>query len=164
MLDFLNENAGAIQAISTVILVVITAWYAVTTHKLAVATREQVDAYRRSEQLNRSEAIIRVSQIARDLLQDVDKVARRAIPELVTKMQSPAWQDLRDDLELSAIEIVGVIQRHAEVAAEALREWDLYVRMHTSQADREMWEKAEEQLDIAKKALQMIVDFGDTRL
>lgn len=160
ILGVLNENAGTIQAISTIVLVAITAWYAVNTHKLTAITRKQVDTQLRAEQLKRSEAFIRVGRIARELLYDVDRVYRRPIPETVTKMKSAAWRGLRDDLQLDASEIGGIIQKQADTAVNALFEWDMCV--YRSPNNRETQKKAEEQLAIARDALQMIVSLTDS--
>jgi len=43
-MEYLNSNSGAIQAIATVILVVVTAIYAWRTHVIAKATMKQADA------------------------------------------------------------------------------------------------------------------------
>jgi hypothetical protein len=48
MLDWLNQYSAAIQALSTVVLVVITAWYAVRTHQLATFTGEQLHLAKRT--------------------------------------------------------------------------------------------------------------------
>ena len=44
VLECLNRNAGSVTAVATVALVLITAGYAFSTHKLAVETRKQVAA------------------------------------------------------------------------------------------------------------------------
>lgn len=42
VINFLNQNSGAIQAISTIVLVVITAWYAISTKRMANLMRDQI--------------------------------------------------------------------------------------------------------------------------
>jgi len=41
-INLLNQNLGVIQAISTIVLVVITAWYAVSTKRMANLMRDQI--------------------------------------------------------------------------------------------------------------------------
>src|SRR3989344_9679682 len=41
-LIFLNQNLGVIQAISTIVLIVITTWYAVSTKRMANIMRDQI--------------------------------------------------------------------------------------------------------------------------
>ncbi|MDO8550078.1 MAG: hypothetical protein Q7S39_08020 [Ignavibacteria bacterium] len=41
-LNFLNQNLGAVQTISTIVLVVITAWYAISTKRMANLMRDQI--------------------------------------------------------------------------------------------------------------------------
>jgi hypothetical protein len=58
LVDWLNENSGAIQAVSTIVLVAITGWYAWLTKRLASTAREQLDDSRtmRREQLQERSA------------------------------------------------------------------------------------------------------------
>ena len=76
LLRFLNENAGAIQAVSTVVLVAITWWYARLTQRLAQTAREQLAESRtvRQEQVGEKRAIIRAQ-----LLRLVEALA--SVPE-----------------------------------------------------------------------------------
>jgi len=43
-INLLNQNLGLIQAISTIVLVVITAWYAISTKRMANIMRDQITA------------------------------------------------------------------------------------------------------------------------
>lgn len=55
MLDWLNHYASAIQAISTVVLVCITAWYVVLTRTLAEAANGQLRGQREAAEARRRE-------------------------------------------------------------------------------------------------------------
>lgn len=48
-LQWLNANSAAIQAVSTVVLVVITSWYALRTHQLTSLTNEQLKLVRKAQ-------------------------------------------------------------------------------------------------------------------
>jgi hypothetical protein len=47
---WLNTNAGAVQAIATIVLVLITAWYALRTHHLTSATQEHLRLIKRAQE------------------------------------------------------------------------------------------------------------------
>ena len=47
-LKWLNTNSAAIQALSTVVLVAITAWYAILTYQLSSTARRQLEMMRKS--------------------------------------------------------------------------------------------------------------------
>lgn len=49
-LQWLNVNSAAIQAVSTVVLVVVTSWYAFRTHQLTSITNEQLKLVRRTQE------------------------------------------------------------------------------------------------------------------
>ena len=49
-LQWLNAYSAAIQAVSTVVLVVVTSWYAVQTHQLTSITSQQLKLLRRSQE------------------------------------------------------------------------------------------------------------------
>ena len=49
LINLLNQNSGAIQAISTIVLVVITIWYAVSTKRMANLMRDQITSKIRVE-------------------------------------------------------------------------------------------------------------------
>lgn len=48
-LQWLNANSAAIQAISTVVLVLVTSWYALRAHQLTSLTNEQLKLLRKSQ-------------------------------------------------------------------------------------------------------------------
>lgn len=50
LLQWLNTYSAAVQAVSTVALVVITSWYAFRTHQLTSITNEQLELLRRSQE------------------------------------------------------------------------------------------------------------------
>jgi len=50
LLTWMNANAAAIQALSTVVLVLITGWYALRTHQLTSASQEQLALLRRAHE------------------------------------------------------------------------------------------------------------------
>jgi hypothetical protein len=50
LLQWLNTYSAAIQAVSTVVLVAVTSWYAVRTHQLTSITNEQLKLLRRSQE------------------------------------------------------------------------------------------------------------------
>lgn len=49
-INLLNANSGAIQAISTILLVGITTWYAIRTHQLTSLTRRQINIIEKAQQ------------------------------------------------------------------------------------------------------------------
>lgn len=49
-MDWLNTNSGAVQALSTIVLVAITAWYAVRTHQMAETMKAQLDEAKRNRE------------------------------------------------------------------------------------------------------------------
>lgn len=49
-LQWLNVNSAAIQAVSTVVLVAVTSWYAFRTHQLTSITNEQLKLVRRAQE------------------------------------------------------------------------------------------------------------------
>lgn len=158
ILSFLNQNTGAIQAVSTVILVLITAWYARLTHRLAISTEGQLELARRSELMNRNEATLHVAGIAKQLFDDVVELQRRQIPELLTKMRSVDWQELRDELELSSITVGGIVQKDAAIAANSLRDWEDALRsIQRRSGDKgDLWAEANRSLEIAQDALNRL--------
>jgi hypothetical protein len=124
MLETLNSNAGGIQAVATIVLVIITAWYAKTTRDLARVGQEQLHAARQASEMSRTSADVEVMSIARDLLGDVRQVTPHRIPEVETKMRKAAWKDRRDALLLSSIAAKPALHMHASAAVAALVEWD----------------------------------------
>ncbi|WP_183360872.1 hypothetical protein [Geomonas limicola] len=48
-MQWLNTNSAAIQAISTVVLVLVTSWYALRAHQLTSLTNEQLKLLRKSQ-------------------------------------------------------------------------------------------------------------------
>lgn len=55
MFSILNDYSGSVQAISTIFLVAITAWYVVLTRGLARAANEQLQARREAAKARRQE-------------------------------------------------------------------------------------------------------------
>src|SRR5687768_17028109 len=109
MFEVLNSNAGAIQAIATVVLVIITGWYAKTTRDLARVGQEQLDNARGSAEMLRITAEVEVASIARELWADARRVTPHRIPEVETKMRKSDWKDRRDSLLIASVAASPVI-------------------------------------------------------
>jgi hypothetical protein len=79
VIDWLNADAGAVQAMATLVLVAITAWYANLTLRLARSAE-------RTELAGKQQSARAASRAAEELLRDVSEFRRHATSELHTKM------------------------------------------------------------------------------
>lgn len=59
MMKWLNDNAGAVQAIATIVLVVVTAWYVIHTRRMA---RKATDSARAADELVAESRLARMAQ------------------------------------------------------------------------------------------------------
>jgi hypothetical protein len=117
VIDWLNANAGAVQAMATIVLVAITAWYAHLTLRLARSAE-------RTELAGQQQSAWAASRAAEELLRDVAEFRRHASSELHTKMFGEDWRALRDAMEADGLAAGGGISRAAGDAARHLRKWE----------------------------------------
>jgi len=71
----LNENAGAVQAVATVVLVGVTVWYARKTASLAMDAKRQADEVVRQAEDERRAAGIEAVELVRDFIPALRRLA-----------------------------------------------------------------------------------------
>ncbi|MBP6697666.1 MAG: hypothetical protein KA175_08620, partial [Flavobacteriales bacterium] len=121
IVDALNKNSGAIQAVSTVVLVGITWWYARLTRALSRTAHEQLQESRatRSDQTKERYAILQ-AQLAK--MQDV----LRRVPEDGTPQQSAVlelmahYDEFQHDLMKGATFLSPELREHIDKILSAL--------------------------------------------
>ena len=91
MINWLNTNSGAIQAISTLALVAITGWYAFLTFRLSKAARDQVELLARQNNSLLRERVAQVVTYANKILAVLSSLDRRPITLEVDQLWSQGW-------------------------------------------------------------------------
>lgn len=125
-MQFLNENSGAVTAIATIVLVAITAWYAITTKGLLLETR----ASRLSAGEPRVVAYLRIHEVHSMIVQlcvaNLSGAAAMQVTGTITKLTEwPDRFDLQDSKilrDLSFLRPNEVIKLDLGVGTDLLRE------------------------------------------
>lgn len=117
-MQWLNENAGAVQAVATIALVILTGLYATITLALANRAREQVKVMRETSQANAAISLVR-------FLQEPDvRKARATVRGLApTKDWIHAWspdEQSAASLVCSSYDVAGILITHQLVLAAPL--------------------------------------------
>ena len=136
VLAFLDQHAGAISALSTVVLVIITAWYVRLTGKLVVVNQNQLDQSkkaeadaRRSEAQSRQQAIMDLFRIAhrlRSVLANLPRDKQRAEqirrvtmwPETDVEILESLASSLGRPFDLNLLTIIPALRSIREKACE----------------------------------------------
>lgn len=112
MLNFLNQNAGAIQAVATVILVIITCLYVRLTNRLSNIAKEELEFLRKAEQVKKSQllAVLKTLRICLGELpvdpKDGEKIRKVTIWE---DRDLNDLQQLASDLDIYAGQTVAIV-------------------------------------------------------
>ena len=125
ILEFLNENSGAITAVATVILVFVTIWYARSTAIMAAIVKEQFDETIKKEQDSHKRMLLDILAETNSNLDLVTAMKNNTIPDIV-KLNSDLWS-----VHKGYFNVVG------EMTQKRTREVYLKVNEHNS-----LWERA----------------------
>lgn len=160
--DWFRANAGIIHAVATVILVVITAWYAWLNHNLSKALRDAIIAQRRAELLGMRQTRLELLSIAGRLQTDLLAVLKHQSVETITKMNREPWRADRENLQLIGAAVGGIVGEYAGTAAESLRVWERLMneRARATEPDtaREFWNEALDRLRTARWAVEQLIE------
>ncbi len=122
MIDWLNCNAGAVTAIATVVLVVLTGVYVTITRQIALASREQVRLHADARDAMERQDRRSLAALAKRLREAVDGLPYPAIQIGTIVQRVVLWtdDDLKD-LDTLARAIEGADMAAAAQAVESLR-------------------------------------------
>jgi hypothetical protein len=161
-MQWLNANAGAVHAVATLVLVLITAWFAYSNHKISRALHGAVGAQRRAELLSTRQQRLELLSIAGRLQGDLLAVLKHQSIETITKMNREPWRADRENLQLVGAGVGGMVSEYAGTAAEALRVWERNMSERSRATDpdvaRELWNESLDRLRTARWALEHLIE------
>jgi hypothetical protein len=107
IIQFLNANSGAIQAIATAVLVLITGWYTFLTWRVASAANKQADAAR-------AQTGLLAEQLAHQ---------QRALQEQIAANTEALHSETHSKVYAEDFEIIKIYRGQASPQTLLLREW-----------------------------------------
>jgi len=120
LIQWLNQNAGAVTAFATLVLAGLTAWYVILTREIAIASRDTVRLATEAQEAERRQSVRSLTPLVRRLS---EMAAALPVPLGVLTVQGlPLWtDDDLSDLEALARMVEGADLQAASVAVKHLR-------------------------------------------
>jgi len=152
---YLNDNAGAIQAVSTVVLVIITAIYVWLTKQLSDASDSQLRFQKKSEEYRIQQEIIDGSlKFVFRIKDDSDKLSMKKFKYLMSKRNYP---DKAKELEKKFFEDVNSIILDRQFFPELM-----YFSFQLKRLkEKELWKDLEQMGDIYEKMIHILTSCED---
>lgn len=118
-IEWLNANSGAVQAVATVVLVGITAWYVKLTRDLARTTREQLEHALQLRDEQQKESKTQFRTLIQSLIDTLEEFPER-MPPPVPELTSVSLWTPEEELALVTLS-ARLLPQHAELAGETRR-------------------------------------------
>jgi hypothetical protein len=131
MVEWLNQNNGAVQAVGTAALVMVTAAYVLLTFSLSRSTKQQADILAEQARRDRSAADREIVRVA----SEVSPILRHLVRARVGGEADGAFGLLRQDgdwerLDRAASRASPIFAVPAEIAVDAARGWRSSTALH----------------------------------